>query len=514
LPPLDRPAPQPHVEFAHRHQKIRPIRSIREYRCDTTERSAMNMRHYAQITNWLRKRPATAIGLAAIVLVASRAIWHWSRAVSRPAVVSVNYADSPTWERQPPAWPNCLPRVTGGSRPAANVSEVATPLPSVEYCPSSTDAPIPTVEAGPELFAFPKKPAEVSIAMPVITPKATTDQVVGRAAITMRLPSTAATVTAPASPAAPAPPRSEAMEMIARQADEKVREGLDLADRGASFAARADFIAALRLVALGLDNDGAATQHSQSLSAALTAMKEAQDFLPSSGKTEGDLDLPTIVAGHVTPLLKKVPAEQLQAMRALKQYFNFAQEQLQLSVGHELAGSMALGALGKLHAAMAEKGSSEMLLPEAKAITFYQAAMLVSPQNYIAANDLGVLRAHKNDFAAARAALEHSVKVCSTSENLKNLSVVYRQLGEAQLADTVARDAESAKAAALARQRSGSLSAGGAVQWVGPDAMTQPTAPWSDVPVRPAAAETVTQAPATANSAAGQPAIPASHALR
>ena len=110
----------------------------------------------------------------------------------------------------------------------------------------------------------------------------------------------------PAVLAAP-PPRSEAMEIIARQADEKTREGMDLAGRGASFSARADFIAALRLVAQGLDNDESGTRHSKALSAALTAMKEAQDFLPAAGKTEGELDIPSIVAGHATPLLRNVP---------------------------------------------------------------------------------------------------------------------------------------------------------------------------------------------------------------
>jgi hypothetical protein len=325
-------------------------------------------------------------------------------------------------------------------------------------------------------------------------------------------------VTPPAVLAAPVallPPRSEAMEMIARQADEKTREGMDLADRGASFAARADFIAAMRLVAQGLDSDQGGKQHSKALSAALTAMKEAQDFLPTAGKTEGDLDIAVIVAGHTTPLLKNAPSEQLQAMRALKLYFNFAQEQLRLAVGHEVAGSMALASLGKLHAGMAEKGNSEMPLPEAKAITFYQAAVLVCPRNYIAANDLGVLRAHKNDYAAARTALEHSVAVCRTAENLKNLSVVYRRLGEAPLADLAAQDSASVKAAEVARQKSGSLSADGAVQWVGPEALPAPSAQWADVPARPSATANPSPSPATANAAAGQPmALPAARLMR
>ena len=52
---------------------------------------------------------------------------------------------------------------------------------------------------------------------------------------------------------------------------------------------------------------------------------------------------------------------------------------------------MALGALGKVHAALAGKANSEIVLPEAKAIVFFQAAILVCPRNYVAANELGVL---------------------------------------------------------------------------------------------------------------------------
>ena len=155
---------------------------------------------------------------------------------------------------------------------------------------------------------------------------------------------------APVAASAPArlppaqPMRSEAMEKIAAQSDQQIRHGFELANRGAYFAARAEFTAALRLIAQGLDNQQNTTFHSQALSAALTAMKEAQDFIPASGKLEGELDLPPIVASHRTPVLKNVPPEQLQAMRALKQYFTFAQEQLALAAGQEVSGSMALGA--------------------------------------------------------------------------------------------------------------------------------------------------------------------------
>ena len=61
------------------------------------------------------------------------------------------------------------------------------------------------------------------------------------------------------------PVRSEQLESIARQADQQTRHGLELAGRGAYFAARSELIAALRLVAQGLDADGQTKNHGKSL---------------------------------------------------------------------------------------------------------------------------------------------------------------------------------------------------------------------------------------------------------
>ena len=103
----------------------------------------------------------------------------------------------------------------------------------------------------------------------------------------------------------------------------------------------------------------------------------------------------------------------------------------------------------------------EIVVPEAKAIVFFQAALLVCPRNYMAANDLGVLLARNGDNAGARRVLEHSVLICRTSENLNNLSVVYRQLGEQRLSALAAQKSQVAKASEIARQKSANLAAGG-----------------------------------------------------
>ena len=156
---------------------------------------------------------------------------------------------------------------------------------------------------------------------------------------------------------------SEQLEKTAVQTDQQVRHGFELANRGAYYAARAEFIAGLRLLAQALDAERHTTNHSRALSAGLTALKEAGDFLPSGGKLEADLDLPTIVASHRTPVLKNTAMENLVPLVALKSYFTFAQEQLSAAAGHEVAGSMALYALGKLHAAGPPNETSICLPP-------------------------------------------------------------------------------------------------------------------------------------------------------
>lgn len=274
-------------------------------------------------------------------------------------------------------------------------------------------------------------------------------------------------------PVAPPAARSGEMENIAKQADRQIRHGFELANREAYFAARAEFTAALRLLAQGLDADDRTTVHSRALSVGMTALKEAQDFVPTGTKMEAELDLAALVGSHRTPVLKSVPAGELRPMPAVRSYLTFAQEQLTVAAGREVAGSMALCALGKLHSALAKQRSLEVQSPESKAIVFFQAALLVYPNNYMASNDLGVLLAHCGNHPDARRALEHSVLVNAGVENLNNLAVVYDQLGEQQLAAQTRQKVEWVRRALAAQSKNPQGSAGGLVQWVDPPALAQ-----------------------------------------
>ncbi len=269
-------------------------------------------------------------------------------------------------------------------------------------------------------------------------------------------------------PSQPPVVRSEQLEKTAQQADQQIRRGFGLANRGACYAARAEFVAALRMLAQALDAEHRTTNHSRSLSAALTAMKEAQDFLPTGGRFESDLEMPTLIASHRTPILKGAATENLVPLLALKAYFTFAQAQLAAAADREVAGSMALYALGKLHAVVSQRKTADLVAAESKAVVFYQAALLTCPQNHMAANDLGVLLAHGGYYPEARSALERSVSILPQSANLNNLAIVYQRLGQPAMADQARRQAESVRRGEIERLRTRQASANGAVQWIDP----------------------------------------------
>ncbi len=269
------------------------------------------------------------------------------------------------------------------------------------------------------------------------------------------------------------PVRSEQLESLARQADQLTRHGLELAGRGAYFAARSEFIAALRLVAQGLDTEGQTKIHGKSLAAGLTALKEAEDFLPGDTHLEADLDLPDIIACHSTAVLKDADKSSLTTLIALKSYSTYAQEQLARAAGNEVAGSMALRALGKLHEELA-KGKGQTLKAAApKAIVFYQASLMVCAENFMAANDLGVMLARNGHYEDAQKMLEYSLSLNKQSTVWHNLAVVCQHLGQGDKARQAEKQASLALEIERANQQRKLANAGDQVRWVDENTFSQ-----------------------------------------
>ena len=272
------------------------------------------------------------------------------------------------------------------------------------------------------------------------------------------------------------PARSAQRESLAQEADECVRHGFELAGRGAYFAARSEFIAALRLVAQALDVDAGTTNHSQALSEGITAMKEADDFLLEGAQLETNLDIQGKIASHVTPVMKEEETAGVPSIVVLKRYLTFAQKRLTEASEDEVAGSMALRALGKLHEELIRHPELGFSAAPQKAVVYYQAALLVYPENYLAANDLGVLFARAGQLNEARRVLEQCATRYPQSDIYRNLSVVYERLGQGE----VARQAR-AEAGALAERenarRQSKQASNAPVQWVDSNTFAQSASP-------------------------------------
>jgi tetratricopeptide (TPR) repeat protein len=298
---------------------------------------------------------------------------------------------------------------------------------------------------------------------------------------------------APRRPAETAPLRSGVAVAVARLADEQIRRGFDLAQRSAFFSAREAFVRALRIVAEAHDAEREQAVHSAALAAGLRALEESDQFVPDGAGLEAEINVAAIISAHRTPVYHNKPTEGVTPLKVRREYYTYAQEQLTLAVEGEPIGSMALYALGKLHSESAQKRLQAVPAAESKALVFQQAAVSVRSDNFMAANELGVLLARAGRHEEARDWILHSVKLSPEPTAWHNLSVVHQSLGETKLAQLAEQEARRVSA-----QRGLAASPGGKapdVQWIKPQEFA------AQMRVEPAASESVRPA----NTASGAP---------
>ncbi|HVX14845.1 MAG TPA: hypothetical protein VHC22_26885 [Pirellulales bacterium] len=276
----------------------------------------------------------------------------------------------------------------------------------------------PTLNPAPTPMAFPSQPAEpVQAAMPGQRPTA----------------------------------QPTAMRAVSRQAEQLIRHGYYLAERGALYSARADFIQALRTITQAIDVQTGFRARTQALAAGLTALEEAEDFVPEGAAMEVDLDLGTLIHAHRTPVCKQMDAANLLPVTVLQHYFTYAQQQLTTAANNEEAASMALYGLGKTYSTLAIEKSLSAAVAEPKAMVFHWAAISSHGGNFLAANELAVLEARWGQYATARSLLQYSLAIVPHSAVWRNLSKVHQRLGETRLAELAMHEAEiSAKREATA----------------------------------------------------------------
>jgi tetratricopeptide (TPR) repeat protein len=297
--------------------------------------------------------------------------------------------------------------------------------------------------------------------------------------------------------------RSPALAAILQQAEAHTQQGLELANRGAHFSARAEFVQALRLVSQGLDGEQRSSRHGIALAAGMRAIEEADDLVPRGARLEGEIDVFRLTRPHQTPVLKEMQPGELAPQAAAERYYAYAEEQLAAAVAPEPTASMALYAIGKLHSLLASQKSPIIVAAEAKSVVFYQAAMLTDPNNAMAANDLAVLLARMGRYPQARALLIRAAQQAPQAAVWHNLAVVHAQLGEERLAQLAHNNAvaagngvDPANAQAVAAMES--------VKWVDPQTFASSTRPATDMPM-PSPPRAGGQAAAPVPASAEQP---------
>lgn len=242
-----------------------------------------------------------------------------------------------------------------------------------------------------------------------------------------------------------------------------VQRGYNLAQRGAFFAARTEFVQVLRRVAQAKDAGAGTDGHSRALAAGMRALDEADDFVPQGVQLEAELDVRKVASSHRTPVLCDYP-EEVMPQEAAALYHSYAQQQLANAAAGEQAGSMALYGLGKVYARLAERRDDDVQFTRG-AMTMYSAALDACPDNHMAANELGVLLCRTGHPAEAVQQFQRTIDLAPNATAYHNLAVAQQKLG--MPGQAAANEQESQRLAGLERS-TGEISRRAKVQWVSP----------------------------------------------
>jgi tetratricopeptide (TPR) repeat protein len=369
---------------------------------------------------------------------------------------------------------------TAAAAPAALLAP--EPIPAEEPTPAPGDVMV--VDEMPTL-ATPTPAAIAATRRPLEFPAA-------QAVSTVSVPPATSTAVAPVTPTpasdqAPAAPQSLSAatptgKVVNERAIAKIRRGYELAERGAYFAARNEFLTSLRMIAEAKDQIHGAPRRTVALANGLRALEEAADFAPTGSAAELDLDV--IVASHRTPTGKSLNLEHVLPQQLADAYLNYAEVQLASAVAGEPTGSIALHALGKLNSQLGRTEPETNLQAGARAFALQEAALWARSDNHLAAHELGVLLAESGHYVESDQLLRQVATRAPHAVVYRNLARVERQLGRPDLAQVSER-----QAAYLASR---GADGGAAVAWVSSDALARTP-------------DSMGAGTATANMAAAQP---------
>ena len=228
---------------------------------------------------------------------------------------------------------------------------------------------------------------------------------------------------------------------LGRLAIQKIAQSESMLKRRAPMSARQHATEALHLLAQSTDELTHTENGTVALSQALTATREAADFLGRFGATD-DSAVQRLVDAHSTRVLKRCDVQGVTPLRAADVYYEFARQKFTESIGNWPTASQALVILSKTEAISREDSDANL---SAAQVCYLRSAIACDPNNAVAANDLGHELLALGMFRESRWALEHSYAQRPSRQALHDLAELHRVTGNIQLAQACATTLASLK---------------------------------------------------------------------
>lgn len=271
-------------------------------------------------------------------------------------------------------------------------------------------------------------------------------------------------------------PRVDGLLLHATQARHHVQQGFGAANRGMLYAARQEFLQALRIIAEAKDARSGRRVHMDALSAGLTAVEEAEDIRQVSNSV-AQTNLSMWVATHQTPVLKGQDVSATLPLAIIDRYHQYAQHELGAAVAGDPTGSMALYGLARIYEHLGTENGADRVARARQSAALHEAALLAHPENHLAAHELGVVLTKLGLFERAVAMLTRSVQLHPSSTAYRNLAVASRRFGRHQQAATAER-----YAAQMAEQERIAGASPSRVTWLDPEAFSRTSERTAAVP--------------------------------
>ncbi len=212
------------------------------------------------------------------------------------------------------------------------------------------------------------------------------------------------------------------------RAAKHIEYGKSLARRGSVFSARQELMQALRIIAESYDIRTRSRDYTDRLACGWRALQESDDFIARDAQQQMDMNLGDILETHTTQIINTERLAEISTIEAMQIYYAFAEDQILQAVGKSVVASDALFALGKLLTTAARFDASGKPQDRTKAMVMHQVALSANQDNYLSANELGVLLANNGRWHRSLDLFSRSLRSRQTAATWKNMAMAHEQI--------------------------------------------------------------------------------------